>query len=162
MRPSNIVDMPATVNRFWCRKGYMAITFFGRIFTGNQDDADRFNRFFDSLKNHEMIHLRQAQNTCDNWFLFYILYLWYSVCALRYVRKIHNAAYFLNPFEIEAYTHMYNLHYLEMFENGTDGWRKFAKMPLEERMEWVLKLKISHKICRKKKKNVSSQHQKIT
>ena len=62
-KPSKTLDMRATVSRLWCRKGYQAITLFGRIYTREQAMADSLNGRFNTLKNHEMIHLRQAQST---------------------------------------------------------------------------------------------------
>lgn len=126
--------MRATVSRLWCRKGYQAITLFGRIYTREQSMADSLNRRFDTLKNHEMIHLRQAQSTRNSWLLFYTLYIYYSVGALRYWRKMRNAPYYLNPFEMEAYRHMNNLHYLDDKNRGTDEWRRYARMTLSERL----------------------------
>ena len=95
--------MEASVSRFWCRKGYTGITIFGHIFTRTQEDADKFNSKFDALKNHEMIHVRQAQSLYDSWFLFYVRYLWFSLMAVGYVRRMKGAMYYLNPFEMEAY-----------------------------------------------------------
>ena len=138
-KPSKITDMRATVSRLWCRKGYQAITLFGRIYTREQAMADSLNRRFDTLKNHEMIHLRQAQSTRNSWLLFYTLYIYYSLRAVSYWRKKRNAAYYLNPFEMEAYRHMNNLHYLDDKPNGTEEWRKFARMPLSERLSIINK-----------------------
>ena len=67
VRPSKVVDMPAVVNSFWLRKGYEGLTFFGKILTPTQDEADRMNSGFSNLKNHEMIHLRQAQSCGDSY-----------------------------------------------------------------------------------------------
>ena len=138
-RPSKLVDMPATVNRFLCRKGYTAITLFGHLFTREQRAADRLNGKYDALKNHEMIHLRQAQDTGNSWYRFYWLYLWYSFKALWYIRKHRRAAYYLNPFEMEAYCHMYDLHYLESTGGKATEWRKFAKMSLAARLRYIRK-----------------------
>ena len=78
VRPSKVADMPAVVNTFWLRKGYEGLTFFGYILAPTQELADRFNGSADrALKNHEMIHLRQAQSCGDSWFRFYLLYIWY-------------------------------------------------------------------------------------
>ncbi|MBR5038009.1 MAG: hypothetical protein IKX65_04725, partial [Prevotella sp.] len=81
VRPSRIVDMPAVVNTFWLRKGYEGLTFFGHILTPTPQEALRFNSGTDkmsaAMKNHEMIHLRQAQACHDSWLLFYLLYIWY-------------------------------------------------------------------------------------
>lgn len=137
--PTSIDDMPALVSRLWSRKGYMAMTVFGYIFTSRQADADHLNTHYDALKNHEMIHLRQAQSTHNSWVLFYLRYFWYSMLAFRYFRKLRNAAYYLNPFEIEAYTHMHNLHYLDDCRfSGANGWRRYASMSLKERLQHVV------------------------
>ena len=136
-RPASVSDMPAEVSRLWKRKGFTAMTVFGHIFTSEQSMADSLNGRFNMLKNHEMIHLRQAQNTRNSWFLFYWLYFWYSFKALRYWRKVKNAAYYLNPFEMEAYAHQRDLDYQEQCrEHGAQGWRRFARMKLSERVEF--------------------------
>ena len=130
--------MPASVNRLFCRKGYAAITMFGHIFTHNQHDADRLNAKWTYTKHHEMIHLRQAQNTHNSWFRFYILYMWYSFVALRYIRKTRNAPYYLNPFEIEAYYHTTDIDYADSCrEEGATEWRRYARMSLAERLHFI-------------------------
>ena len=100
------------------------------------------------MKNHEMIHLRQAQACHDSWVCFYLLYLWYwlkglvfSGCQVR--RQLKHAAYLLNPFEMEAYGHMYDQNYLNHCEEGAQEWRKYAKMSLNERL---LKYRSNHKL----------------
>lgn len=145
VRPSRVTDMPAVVNTFWLRKGYEGLTFFGRILTPTQELADRFNTGYSTLKNHEMIHLRQAQSCGDSWFRFYLLYIWYwfrIFCfggfALR--RHLRHAAYLLNPFELEAYRRMYDLDYLRHCESGAHEWRKYAKMSLKERYRFYIKM----------------------
>ena len=131
VRPSKITDMPAVVNTFWLRKGYEGLTFFGHILTPSQELADRFNRGFSSLKNHEMIHLRQAQSCGDSWLRFYLLYIWYWLKGLRMNRKMKHAAYLLNPFEMEAYARMDDLDYLK---GPATEWRRYAKMSLKQRL----------------------------
>ena len=127
--------MPAVVNSFWLPKGYEGLTFFGTILTPDQQEADRFNSGFSSLKNHEMIHLRQAQACGDSWVRFYLLYIWYWLRALRMSRRLKNAGYLLNPFELEAYGRMYDLHYLEHCRDGATEWRRYARMSLKERLQ---------------------------
>ena len=133
VRPSKITDMPAVVNTFWLRKGYEGLTFFGHILAPTQELADRFNGSADrALKNHEMIHLRQAQSCGDSWIRFYLLYIWYWLTGLRMNRKMKHAAYLLNPFEMEAYARMHDLDYL----NGpATEWRRYAKMKLKDRLK---------------------------
>ena len=127
--------MPAIVNTFWLRNGYEGLTFFGTILTPSQQEADRFNtKQGAAMKNHEMIHLRQAQACHDSWFCFYILYGWYWLLACRYWRRLKNAGYRLNPFELEAYAHMHDLHYLDNKQSGTTEWRRYAQMSLRERL----------------------------
>ena len=139
VRPSRVVDMPAVVNTFWLPKGYEGLTFFGHILAPSQAEADRFNSGYSTMKNHEMIHLRQAQACGDSWLRFYLLYIWYwlkNKIVLLHKRyrpcRLKNAAYLLNPFEIEAYGKMHDLDYL----NGpATEWRRYAKMPIKERMK---------------------------
>lgn len=133
VRPSKITDMPAVVNTFWLRKGYEGLTFFGHILAPTQELADRFNGSVDrALKNHEMIHLRQAQSCGDSWIRFYLLYIWYWLTGLRMNRKMKHAAYLLNPFEMEAYARMNDLDYLK---GPATEWRKYAKMKLKDRLK---------------------------
>ena len=101
----------------------------GRYACGGEDE---FNTGFTALKNHEMIHLRQAQACGDSWVRFYLLYLWYWLRALPANRKLRHGAYLLNPFEMEAYRHMNDLHYLA--DGEANEWRKFAKMSIKERI----------------------------
>ena len=97
VRPSRVADMPAVVNPFWLRKGFEGLTFFGKILTPTQALADEFNTGFTALKNHEMIHLRQAQSCGDSWLRFYLLYLWYWLRALPANRKLKHGAYRWKP-----------------------------------------------------------------
>ena len=133
-RPSKLSDMPAVRNTFWLRKGYAALTFFGTIITPSDRETERMNEQGNEVKRHEMIHLRQAQSTHDSWLLFYIRYLWYYLRALPLNRKARYAAYRLNPFEMEAYAHMYEPDYLEQCKEGATEWRKYAKMKPRERL----------------------------
>lgn len=133
-RPSKTGDMLAVNIPFWIRKGYEGMTFFGTIITHSKEEAEHFNNCLDAMKNHEMIHLYQARATRDSWICFYWKYLVYWLKACRYRKHLRNAGYLLNPFELEAYGHMYDLHYLDEKENGTTEWRRYAAMSLEERL----------------------------
>ena len=138
VRPSRTADMPAIAQPFWIRRGYEAMTFFGHIITHSHEDAEHFNTRFDALKNHEMIHLYQARSTHDSWLCFYWLYFVYWLRGYRYRRRLRNAGYLLNPFELEAYAHMYDLGYLADKKSGTNEWRRYAKMSLAERLKIYL------------------------
>lgn len=136
-RPSKIADMPAEAVPGILRNGYAAVTFFGHILTSSKKDAWSLNKQFDALKNHEMIHLRQAQSTADSWVVFYTMYFRFWLHARRARHKYPNAGYHLNPFEMEAYCHMHNLHYLDQNKNGATEWRYFARMTLDERIAFL-------------------------
>ena len=134
-RPSRISDMPIVRNSLLLRKGYAGLTFFGNILAPSDDEARGFERKGSHMKNHEMIHLRQAQSTHDSWLLFYLLYGWYYLRALPQNLKMRNAAYLLNPFELEAYAHEHDLDYLE--HNEATEWRQYARMsPRERRLKY--------------------------
>ena len=149
-RPSRIDDMRAVAKPRWIRKGYDGLTFFGHIITNTEQEAEAFNAchtltdrskngtYFGSFKNHEMIHLYQARSTHNSWLLFYLRYGWYWLLANRYRKRLKNAGYRLNPFEMEAYANMHNLHYLDDKPHGATGWRRYAQMPLSERMKHMI------------------------
>ncbi len=134
-RPSRQNDMRAVAKPHWIRKGYDGLTFFGHIITHTDEEAEVFNQHFGSFKNHEMIHLYQARDCHDSWLLFYLRYGWYWLLANRYRHRLKNAGYRLNPFEMEAYANMYDLHYLDDKPHGAAGWRRYARMSLDERMK---------------------------
>ena len=136
-RPSRQNDMRAVAMPRWIKKGYDGLTFFGHIITHTEQDAEAFNERFGSIKNHEMIHLYQARACHDSWLLFYLRYGWYWLLASRYRKHLRNAGYRLNPFEMEAYANMHNLHYLDDKQSGTNDWRRYARMPLIERTKLI-------------------------
>jgi hypothetical protein len=139
-RPSRIGEMPTVRDGLWLRKGYDALTFFGHIVVATDEMVEEMKEKASPLRNHEMIHLRQAQSTHDSWFFFYLLYIWYYVKALPANRKYRNAAYLLNPFEVEAYLHMADADYLQKPECGQE-WRRFAEMKPIERINYYKHLK---------------------
>ena len=137
-RPSRVEEMKTVSDGFWLRKGFAAMTFFGYIVVPTKEEAKQFNATAtndDSLKRHETIPLRQAQSTHNSWLCFYILYIWYYVRAIPQNKYSRDAAYYLNPFEMEAYEHMYEKDYLEKCREGANGWRVYAKMKPAERRE---------------------------
>lgn len=140
MRPSRIDDMPALALPFWIRKGYDGLTFFGRIITHTEEEAEAMNNRFDAMKHHEMIHLYQARSTHDSWLCFYWKYFWFWLKGCRYRRRLKNAGYLLNPFEMEAYANMYDFDYLKRNDMAT-GWQRYASMTLEERYQTYINSK---------------------
>jgi hypothetical protein len=137
VRPSRIKDMTAIALPFWIRKGYDGLTFFGHIITHSQEDAEAMNTRFDAFKNHEMIHLYQARSTHDSWLCFYARYFVFWLRACRYRKHLKNAGYLLNPFEMEAYAHMHDLDYLSDKPDGCTGWKAYARLSLDERLDML-------------------------
>lgn len=137
VRPSRLTDMPAVSNTFWLRQGYEALTFFGNIVTATKQEADALNNHYDTLKNHEMIHLRQAQATHDSWICFYLYYFYFWLRALPWCLRHLGLAYYSIPFEMEAYEHMNDLHYLDDKRAGTTGWRTYARMKTRHRIKII-------------------------
>ena len=134
-RPSRTAMMNVVIDSLWLRRGYQALTFFGTVIVGTEADARLMRQSGNSLTRHEMIHLRQAQSTHDSWLLFYLLYIWYYLRALPQNRRMKNAAYLINPFEIEAYRHMDDPDYLDRCaDEGATEWRRLAKMSPRERL----------------------------
>ena len=120
---------------FWLRRGYDALTFFGTIVAASPEMAAAMESDEGKqLLNHEMIHLHQARDTHDSWLCFYLLYIWYYLRLLPFSFRQRNAAYILNPFELEAYRHMHDMGYLDRSDCGR-LWRKYAKLTAEERLE---------------------------
>lgn len=133
-RPSRIAAMKAVAKPRLLGKNYAALTFFGYVITHSAEEAEAYNRRFGSLRNHETIHLYQARSTHDSWLCFYWKYLLFWLKASRYRRRLPNAGYWLNPFEMEAYANMYNLQYLKDKKHGCTGWKVYADMPLSQRL----------------------------
>ena len=143
--PSRLDDMKAVAMPRWIKRGYEGLTFFGHIITHSQQEAEAFNAchtltdrskngtYLGSLKNHEIIHLYQARACHDSWCLFYLRYGWYWLTACRYCRRLKNAGYLLNPFELEAYRHDHDMSYPERCKEGAREWRQYVKMTYDER-----------------------------
>jgi hypothetical protein len=119
------------------RRGYDGLTLFGHIITHTQEEAEALNNRFDEMKNHEMIHLYQARSTHDSWLCFYARYFVFWLRACRYRKHLKNAGYLLNPFEMEAYAHMHDLDYLSDKPDGCTGWKAYARLSLDERLDML-------------------------
>ncbi len=134
--PKRTTDMKAVHIPLMLRRGYDALTFFGVIVTRTKDEAEKINSRYDTLKNHEMIHLYQARATRNSWICFYCCYAYYWLQGLFCARKVKNAGYRLNPFEMEAYRHMNDLHYLDNKQTANE-WQLFAAMTAKERAKFM-------------------------
>ena len=134
-RPRKLDKMPVRVFSLWHTRKYAALTYFGLILVHDEATAASLSRQSDALCRHELIHLRQAQSTCNSWLIFYLRYGYYSLRLLPVRHHIRHAVYLLNPFEIEAYLHMYDAGYLDRLgQEGATEWRRIAAMGYRERI----------------------------
>lgn len=146
MRPSQIKEM--TVKYTWCIPfgSFFIMTFWGKMLI-KRKDKDRWERMENTssgaeYKNHEMIHVKQAISTNDNWFKFYLLYVWYYLNNLPIINGFKMPYYFI-PFEIEAYRFEDDLSYNTKNINGTDEWKRYKKLTLKQKKELYKQYKSS-------------------
>ena len=130
-RPSKINKVEIKWNNLLPFRNYLAITIFGKMNIRNKNKT-RWEKYYDderknTVLNHEMVHVLQARSTNDNWFEFYILYIWYwFICFI--VTFNQRLSYKTNPFELEAYAEEKNMKYTE------SCWRKYI-LSIKERKE---------------------------
>lgn len=77
-------------------KNYVAMMWCGKLIT-------RESEIPYVVKNHELIHLKQAQAK-GSWFKYYLSYIWEYIKHLPFP----DIAYFTNPYEMEAYANERN------------------------------------------------------
>ena len=128
--------MVVVFNKFLPFPGYFARTLFGKILIRetNKSSWDRQIKTGDAniTLNHETIHLRQAQSTCDSWWVYYIKYI-YEYIKNQPWKNGTSFAYYMIPFEMEAYKNELNLSYLHDGKSTT-GWKKYSNMSVSERL----------------------------
>lgn len=107
---------------FWLLpKNFIAITLFGHVFFNIS--KEELEKYLNSPRgtrtiHHEKIHILQAQSFKTKYFGFYILYLVYWIRNLfTYGPNIN--AYYMIPFEQEAYSYEKDLTYNET------NWKKY-------------------------------------
>ena len=133
-KPSSIKVIKATCPKIWLLPGFRAITFFGRIYTKTKADMCSINlndNIDSNFKCHETIHVRQAEDTHDSWFLFYILYIWQWICNLPLITIHKRAPYRLISFEMEAFFKENDWKY--PMNGKVSLWRKFNALKLKEK-----------------------------
>ena len=123
---------------------FKAITLFGTIYCKRKKDVEAINESdsIDSvLKCHEMIHVRQAENTGNSWFLFYLNYLWQWVRNLPLIFVSTHMVYKFIPYEIEAYANERNFYYPTLSE--CSQWKTFKKLKMKEKRQYAKEYKKS-------------------
>jgi len=125
-----------------------AITLFGTIFCKKQKDVDLINATDEvdsDLKCHETIHVRQAENTKDSWFVYYFKYIWQWIMNFPLILVDIHAPYKFIPCELEAYRHEEEFDYCN---NPCDGWKKYNTLKLKEKRMFAKEYYSGHYIFR--------------
>lgn len=136
-RPSEISTIEIVFNKWIPFGNYLALTLFGKAYinTSNKSLWEKYvsNGNANIVKNHEMIHVKQAQFTDDSWLKFYWKYIceWLKNKPWRYGSEF---AYFCNPFEMEAYQNELNLSYNTNKPIGTYDWVRLSRYSLNQRL----------------------------
>ena len=133
-KPNEIVDIEIKWNNFIPFAGYLAITFFGKMWMRNSTKEKWEKYIKDGMAayviNHEMIHVKQAVSTNNSWWEFYVLYIWYW---LKTILKGTTFAYKMNPFEMEAYANENDLTYIAKHSGGAVRWKVYKTIPIKTR-----------------------------
>ena len=147
MKPSKIKVVKA--KKAWLLlSNTRAITLFGTIFCKKQKDVDLINatdKVDSDLKCHETIHVRQAENTKDSWFIYYCKYIWQWIMNFPLILVDINAPYKFIPFELEAYRHEEEFDYCN---KACDGWKKYNTLKLKEKRMFAKEYYGGHYIFR--------------
>ena len=147
-RPSEIKVVKAK-NAWMLPSSYRALTAFGTIYCNDFKDVELINKtdkIDSTLKCHETIHVKQAENTKNSWWLFYLVYLWQWIKNLPLIFiKAHYAYYFIS-YELEAYANEENFEY--GYHEATQ-WRMFEeKLSLKDKKKFAKEYKQSKMIFR--------------
>ena len=147
MKPSKIKVVKA--KKAWILPpNIRAITLFGTIFCAKKVDVNQINetdKIDSDLKCHETIHVRQAENTKDSWFIYYCKYIGQWIKNIPLITVNINAPYKFIPLELEAYRHEREYEYCM---KPCDGWKAYKKLTLKQKREFAKKYYKSHIIFR--------------
>ena len=135
-KPHTIEQIEIKWNKFIPFNGYLAITFFGKMWMKNKD-KDKWKKYVEDgranvITNHEMIHVKQAVSTGDSWWKFYFNYIWQWL-RLNPLFNGFKFAYNMNPFEIEAYGNEVDMGYTTIMLPEHPKWKYYADMSVKIR-----------------------------
>lgn len=130
-KPQEIDKIEIKWNNILPFNGFLAITFFGKMWI-RKSNKNKWEQYLqdgraDEVINHEMIHVKQALSTNNSWWKFYMLYIWYWLKANPLFNGF-NFAYYMNPFEIEAYGNESDLGYISENMYGTNEWTEYKEL----------------------------------
>lgn len=142
-KPSEIKAIKAKM-AYFLPSSFRAITLFGTAYCNEKRDVELINNSGDEidsvLKCHETIHVRQAEEARDSWFIYYLNYVWQWICNLPLILYGWNMPYKFIPYELEAYANEDNFYYTC---NVAEQWREFKKIPFKQKRKYVKEYKKS-------------------
>ena len=107
-KPSNIKEVDTVKMKHIPPKGFKYLMWCGHcLYT-----KDKCSTLNPVDKNHEMIHLRQAQDK-GSWAIYYLSYLWEWIKGWPY-----KDSYYTIKYEVESYAKEYDLDYLNRRKKG--------------------------------------------
>ena len=145
MRPSKINVLKAKKALFLF-PGFRALTWKGVAYCKDAYDVNLINAqdtINSNFEAHEMTHVKQAESTCNSWFCFYALYLWYWVLNFPLFIYGKFMPYYFIPFELEAMNNEINWKYPT--NGGVYQWKKFKQLSLKSKLKLAKQYKKDYK-----------------
>lgn len=137
-KPNNIKQISVRWNLFLPFHGFFAMTLFGKMWIrkSNRDKWSFYERTGKAniMKNHEMIHVKQAVSTGNSWLKFYLKYIFEWIKCIPIINGF-NFSYFMNSFELEAYGNESDMTYSTVNFDGATEWKKYARLSNKKRKE---------------------------
>ena len=136
MKPSSIKEIVIKFHKIIPFGNYFAMMWCGFVYI-REKNRTRYNKIKDTYlmrisNNHEMIHIKQALKSDDSWVKYYFNY------CIQYIKNAplifgFNFAYYMNPYELEAYMHELYYDYPNTNMVGETGLDKFKKLNIKEK-----------------------------
>lgn len=138
-KPSEVTEAKVVFNKFLPFGSFLAFAFFGKVFVKEVDkeEWEEYEKTGEAeyIKNHELIHIkRQAKNACNSWVIFYLRYIW------QFLRnnplRGFDYAYYMTPYELEAYGNQDDLTYCETHKDNKDEHKKYKIKGQSRKDSW--------------------------
>lgn len=107
-KPSDHDTLQIVQMKYFPFSGYSAMSWCGRLVT--RKDPEKIS---EKTKNHETIHLKQAQ-TEGSWLKYYVKYVWWWIKGNPIIHPA-SSAYYTIPYEMEAYANEDDFTYVDNY-----------------------------------------------
>lgn len=135
-KPKDITELSVSFRKLLPPKSFYCMMMFGTMFINerNKDkyEARELNGLNKPLKNHEMIHVKQAITKHNSWVLYYLCYIWMWLKNLPFINGFDMPYKFI-PFEMEAYYYEDDFEYCMNHSDGTNFYEQFNNLTLKEK-----------------------------